>query len=72
MTFLVLWITIACNIRSVVGEDCNVVGDNVVGAVHEAKVGAAVEHVEVDAAIKTKNVAQNFTKFWKKLNKVKS
>jgi hypothetical protein len=44
----------------------------VVGAVHEAKVGATVEHVEVDAAIKTKNVAQNFTKLWKKLNKVKS
>jgi hypothetical protein len=31
-----------------------------------------VEHVEVDAAIETKNVAQNFTKFWKKLNKKKS
>ncbi len=65
MTFLVLWITIACNIRSVVGEDCNVVGDNVVGAVHEAKVGAAVEHVEVDAAAVVEDVGQDVRKFWK-------
>jgi hypothetical protein len=37
----------------------------VVGAVHEAKVGAAVEHVEVDAAAVVEDVGQDVRKFWK-------
>ncbi len=61
--------TVAGNICCIKRGGKGVVDDNVVGAIHEAKVGAAVEHVEVDAAIETKNVAQNFTKFWKKLEK---
>ncbi len=54
--------TVAGNIRRIKRGGKSVVDDNVVGAVHEAEVGATVEHVEVDAAIKTKNVGQNFTK----------
>ena len=38
-----------------------------VGAVHEAEVCATMEHVEVNAGIKTENVGQDFSKFCKKI-----
>ena len=55
-------LTVASDIGCVVGKDCDVVGDDVIGAVHEAEVGAAVEHVEVDAPAVVEDVRQNIRK----------
>ena len=52
-------LTIASDIRIIKRELQGFVDDPVVGAVHEAEVGAAVEHVEVDAGVVLEDVGQD-------------
>ena len=53
--------TIAGNVGRIVWPHGLVLpGHDVIGAIHETKVGAPVEHIEIDTGFIVENVGQNF------------
>ena len=53
-------VVVAGDVRDVGRGELQAVVSEDVCAVHEAEVSSSVEHVEVDAAIGAKNIAQNY------------
>ena len=54
-----VFLTIASDGGSIVRVDEAAILNHVIGAIHEPKVSASVEHVEVDAAVVAEDVGQD-------------